>query len=109
MTITSPSTKTIRFFLFIHLIILVAGQSGCGQKQQWFKPGINQHTFEKDAAYCRKQAARSTYQDPFAFADGEMRGLEQSAVRERIFEHCMTARGYRLQRKTEKKITLPDR
>ncbi|QQG65063.1 hypothetical protein [Desulfobulbus oligotrophicus] len=103
MLINRSSRKTNSVLSLTLLITLTIGFSGCARQQQWFKPGLNQHEFEQDAAHCRKQAAKSTYQSPFAFNAGEMDGLEQSMVRERFFERCMTAKGYRLQREPSTK------
>ena len=79
------------------LIAATLGVSGCAPQRQWVKPGLNQNDFEQDAARCRKEAARATYQDPFAFDAGQGVGLERSVAREQLFEQCMTAKGYRLE------------
>lgn len=73
------------------------GMSGCAPRHQWVKPGLNQAEFEQDAAQCRKQAARATYQDPFAVASGQDQGLERTMAQERLFERCMINKGYRIE------------
>lgn len=79
------------------LTVVAVGLSGCAPQRQWVKPGLNQADFEQDAAQCRKEATRATYQDPFAFDAGQGVGLERSVARERFFEQCMAAKGYRLE------------
>jgi hypothetical protein len=79
------------------LAVVVVGCSGCAQQRQWVKPGLNQADFEQDAARCRKEADRANYQDPFAFDAGQGVGLERTVARERYFEQCMAAKGYRLE------------
>lgn len=79
------------------LTVVVVGCSGCAQQRHWVKPGLNQTDFEQDAARCRKEADRANYQDPFAFDAGQGVGLERTIARERYFEQCMAAKGYRLE------------
>ncbi len=79
------------------LAVMVVGCGGCAQQRQWVKPGLNQGDFEQDAARCRKEADRANYQDPFAFDAGQGLGLERTVARERYFEQCMAAKGYRLE------------
>jgi hypothetical protein len=69
--------------------------TGCTQQRQWTKQGLNQAEFEQDAARCRRDAARATYQDPFAGDSGQ--GLERSVAQEKFFEQCMFSKGYRLE------------
>jgi hypothetical protein len=67
---------------------------GCGQKRQWTKDGLSQAAFDQDAAHCRKEASRASYQTPFA----KTSELEYSVAQERFFERCMLAKGYRLEK-----------
>ncbi|ADW19354.1 hypothetical protein Despr_3226 [Desulfobulbus propionicus DSM 2032] len=81
----------------VQAIILALGLvtlAGCAPQRQWSKPGLNQADFDRDAARCRREAAVSTQRDPFAPDAGH--GLERANVQEKLFEQCMTARGYRL-------------
>lgn len=70
---------------------------GCAQQRQWTKQGLNQAEFEQDAARCRRDAARATSLDPFAYGAGQEQGLERSVTQDRIFEQCMQSKGYRLE------------
>ena len=79
------------------IAVVAVGCNGCAQQRQWVKPGLNQADFEQDAARCRKEADRANYQDPFAFDAGQGVGLERTVARERYFEQCMAAKGYRLE------------
>lgn len=76
---------------------VAVGFGGCAQQRQWVKPGLNQADFEQDAARCRREADRATYQDPFAFDAGQGVGLERTVAGERYFEQCMAGKGYRLE------------
>jgi len=71
--------------------------AGCAQQRQWTKGGLNQTEFDQDAARCRREAARATYQDPFASAAGPEQGLERSVAQDKFFEQCMFSKGYRLE------------
>jgi len=70
---------------------------GCASQRQWTKKGLTQAAFDQDSARCRREAAKATYREPFAYASGQEQGLEQSVAREKSFERCMFARGYRLE------------
>lgn len=71
--------------------------AGCAGQRQWTKRGLTQAEFDRDAAVCRREATKATYQDPFAVAAGQEQGLENTVARERYFEQCMGAKGYRLE------------
>lgn len=87
--------------LFVALLLLsTLLAAGCASQRQWTKRGLTQAEFDRDAAACRKEATRATYQDPFAFAAGQEQGLENTVARERHFEQCMRAKGYRLESDT---------
>jgi hypothetical protein len=75
-------------------LTLLAFFAGCAQQRQWTKRGLNQAEFEQDAARCRREAARASYQDPFVSDAGQ--GLERSVAQEKFFEQCMFTKGYRL-------------
>jgi len=70
---------------------------GCAQQRHWAKKGLNQAEFDQDAARCRREAARATYQDPFAYDAGQGQGLERSVAQEKHFEQCMFSKGYTLE------------
>ena len=73
------------------------GMAGCASQHRWVKPGLTQAAFEQDAAQCRRQAARATYQDPFAVSAGHNQGLERAVAEERQFERCMINKGYKIE------------
>ena len=70
---------------------------GCAQQRQWAKRGLNQAEFDQDAARCKREAAKATYQDPFAYEAGHGQGLERTVTQEKVFEQCMFSKGYRLE------------
>jgi hypothetical protein len=70
---------------------------GCAQQRQWAKKGLNQAEFDQDAARCKQEAAKATYQDPFAYDAGQGQGLERTVAQEKVFEQCMFSKGYRLE------------
>ena len=80
-------------------LLIVPMLGGCAPQRQWSRPGIVQTEFDRDAAACRRQASRATYQDPFAFASGRDQGLEHTVAQEKVFEQCMFEKGYRLEEK----------
>jgi len=73
---------------------------GCAPQQHWTKTGLNQAEFDQDAARCRREAAKATYPNPFAADGGQEHGLERSVAQHNLFEQCMFAKGYRLERPT---------
>ncbi|WP_319587295.1 hypothetical protein [uncultured Desulfobulbus sp.] len=68
---------------------------GCAQQRQWAKRGLNQAEFDQDTARCKREAAKATYQDPYAYEAGQ--GLERTITQEKVFEQCMFSKGYRLE------------
>lgn len=99
------ATNTIRsgasapLALLACLVLLAAVLlGGCAQPRQWTKGGLSQAEFDRDAAGCRREAARAAYRDPFAAAAGQDQDLERSVAEERMFEQCMFAKGYRLEK-----------
>ena len=70
---------------------------GCAQQRQWSKKGLNQAEFNQDAARCKRETAKATYQDPFAYEAGQGQGLERTMTQEKVFEQCMYSKGYRLE------------
>ena len=70
---------------------------GCAQQRQWTKRGLNQAEFDQDTARCKREAAKATYQDPFAYEAGQGQGLERTMTQEKVFEQCMYSKGYRLE------------
>lgn len=93
--------NTQRFFnhrtiIALGYLALLAFMTGCGPQRQWTKTGLNQADFDRDAAQCRRDARKATYQDPFANGAGQDQGLERSMAQNSLFEQCMFAKGYRL-------------
>jgi hypothetical protein len=70
---------------------------GCAQQRQWTKRGLNLAEFDQDTARCKREAAKATYQDPYAYEAGQGQGLERTIAQEKVFEQCMFAKGYRLE------------
>jgi hypothetical protein len=93
-TYSAPFLRGLTTAILLLPALLAAG---CTTQRQWTKRGLTQPEFDRDAAACRKEAAKATYQDPFAFAAGQDQGLENTVARERRFEQCLEAKGYRLE------------
>jgi hypothetical protein len=51
--------------------------TGCAPQRQWTKRGLSQSEFDQDIARCRKESARATYLDPYAFDAGQGVGFER--------------------------------
>jgi|GEM_PF-1313262 hypothetical protein len=79
------------------LVLLSLFVCGCARQRQWTGKGITQAGFDQDAARCRREAAKVTYRDPFAYAAAQEQGLEHSVAQEKFFERCMVAKGYQLE------------
>lgn len=94
---TRPSAVYLRGLIVAVLLLSTLLAAGCASQRQWTKRGLTQAEFDRDAAVCRREATRANYQDPFAFAAGQEQGLENTVARERYFEQCMEAKGYRLE------------
>ncbi len=88
-----------RTIIALGVLVLLAPLTlvGCAQQRQWAKKGLNQAEFDQDAARCKREAAKATYQDPFAYEAGQGQGLERTVTQEKIFEQCMFSKGYRLE------------
>lgn len=82
------------------VLALLSPLTGCAPQRQWTKQGLNQTDFEQDTARCRREAAKATYLDPFSSEAGQGQGFERSVAQEKLFEQCMSAKGYRLERNT---------
>lgn len=91
------SAASLRGLIAAVLLLSTLFAAGCASQRQWTKRGLTQAEFDRDAAACRREATKATYQDPFAFAAGQEQGLENTVARERHFEQCMRAKGYRLE------------
>jgi len=82
------------------VLALLSPLTGCAPQRQWTKQGLNQSDFEQDAARCRREAAKSTYLDPFSSDAGQGQGFERTVAQEKLFEQCMSSKGYRLESHT---------
>lgn len=82
-----------RTIIALGLLALLAPLVGCAQQRHWTKQGLDQAEFDRDAAQCRREAAKATSPDPFAAGTGQ--GLERSVTQEKLFERCMHSKGYR--------------
>lgn len=91
------SAACVRGLIVALLFLSPLLAAGCASQRQWTKRGLTQAEFDRDAAACRREAAKANYHDPFAFAVGQEQGLENTVARERYFEQCMGAKGYRLE------------
>lgn len=71
--------------------------NGCAPQRQWTRPGVTQSEFDRDAAQCRHETAKSTQREPFSLDAGNGHGLERSVTQEKLFEQCLFSKGYRLE------------
>lgn len=82
------------------VLALLSPLTGCAPQRQWTKQGLSQTDFEQDAARCRREAAKATYLDPFSSDAGQGQGFERTVAQEKLFEQCMSSKGYRLESHT---------
>lgn len=82
-----------RTIIALGLLALLTSLAGCAQPRHWTKQGLDQAEFDRDAAQCRREAAKATSPDPYASGTGQ--GLERSVAQEKLFERCLISKGYR--------------